>query len=353
MRGVDPKQQSFLCVVNVEERIPENHPLRGIKAMSDEVLRGMDRELGKMYSQTGRRSIPPEQLLKGMLLCALYTIRSEAQFCEQLQYNMLYRWFLDMDMVEQPFDHCAFSDNRERFIKHDAAGLFFRSIRAKAEALQLMSHEHFSVDGTLLEAWASMKSFRPKQENPNDKSGPDSNGWSDYKDTKRTNETHQSRTDSDARLLRKGLGKEAKLCFAGHVLMENRNGLVAEVRVTEANGTCERTAALEMMRGRGGSGVTLGADAGYTTGPFVKECIAAQIEPHVADRDHFMASRKYPGGYPISQTVRKRIEQIFGWAKTCGGVRKLKTIGLPKAQFHFTLVAAAYNLLRITKLREA
>lgn len=206
----------MLCLLNVEDRIPEEHPLRAVKKLADDALKDMSSALGRMYPRSGRPSVPPKRLLKSMLLIALYSVRSEVQFCEQLHYNMLFRWFLDMDMSEPSFDHCAFSDNRERFLNHDAAGRFF-----KKEQAGLMSAQHFSVDGTLIEAWASMKSFRPKDDDNNG----DSNAWSDFSGKKRSNDTHESRTDPDSRLFRKGRGKEARLTFMGHALMENRNGL--------------------------------------------------------------------------------------------------------------------------------
>jgi len=299
-----------------------------------------------MYSKHGRPSIPPERLLKGMLLMALYSIRSERQLCDQLEYNMLYRWFLDMDMEESVFDHSVFSANRERVLKHEITARFFREVVNLAEERDLMSQDHFSVDGTLIEAWASMKSFRPKDE---DDDG-DGNGWSDFRGKKRKNETHESRTDPESRLMRKGLGKEAKLCFAGHALMENRNGLLKDLRLTQATGTCEREAALDMLERNKLAGVTLGADAGYNTEDFRTACDNLEVEAHVADRQHFMASRVFGAAYEASQKVRKRIEQIFGWGKTNGGIRKTRFKGRERIGAHFYIVGAAYNLLRMSKL---
>ena len=267
----------MLCLVNVEERVPHDHPLRPIKTMADEALKRLSRGLDAMYSGTGRPSVPPERLLKAMVLMALYGIRSEVLLCEQLHYNMLFRWFLDMDMVETPFDHCAFSDNRKRLLEHDVAGKFFQQVLRFAQEANLMSDEHFSVDGTLIEAWASLKSFRPKDEDDDD---GDNNGWSDFRGKKRSNATHESKTDPEAKLARKGDRQDAKLCFMGHVLMENRNGLVAGVKVSEANGFAEREAALELL-GKQRRAKTAGLDASYNTRDFVASCRALGITPHV------------------------------------------------------------------------
>lgn len=303
-----------------------------------------------MYSKTGRPSVPPERLLKGMLLVALYSIRSELQFCEQLRYNFLFRWFLDLDMVEEPFDHCAFSDNRERLIQHEATAKFFRKIVEQAEKLGLMSNEHFSVDGTLIEAWASMKSFRPKD----DHDDYDSNGWSDFKGKKRRNETHESKTDPEAKLMRKSDGKEAKLSFGAHALTENRNGILKDLQVTEANGRCEREAALDMIDAHVRPRATLGADSAYNTKDFVADCRAHGVTPHVAGKKSSAIDGRTTRhrGYDASQKVRKRIEQVFGWLKTIGGLRKTRYKGREKIQLYAFMAGAAYNLLRLTKLIE-
>ena len=352
MRGSQSRQTSLVCLVDLEKLIPQNHPLRAIKPLADDTLKRLSRSLDRMYSKTGRPSVPPEQLLKGMLLIALYSIRSEVQFCEQLRYNFLFRWFLDMDMVEEPFDHCAFSDNRDRLIQHEATAKFFRKVVERAEEAGLMSDDHFSVDGTLIEAWASMKSFRPKDGDDDDN---DSNGWSDFKGKKRSNETHESKTDPEAKLMRKGHGKEAKLSFSGHALTENRNGLVKDLQVTEANGRCEREAALEMLDAHVDRGATVGADSAYNTKDFVAECRDRGVTPHVAGKLKHSAidgRTTRHSGYEASQKVRKRIEQVFGWLKTIGGLRKSRYRGRAKTQLYAFMAGAAYNLLRMTKLIE-
>lgn len=292
----------------------------------------------------------PERLLKGMLLIALYSIRSEVQFCEQLRYNFLFRWFLDMDMVEESFDHCAFSDNRDRLIQHEATAKFFRKIVQQAEQAGLMSDDHFSVDGTLIEAWASMKSFRPRH----DDDDQDTNGWSDFKGKKRSNETHESKTDPEAKLMRKSDGKEAKLSFGAHALTENRNGLVKDLQVSEANGRCEREVALEMLDAHVDRGATLGADSAYNTRNFVADCRERGVTPHVAGKKKSAIDARTTrhSGYEASQKVRKRIEQVFGWLKTIGGLRKTRYKGRAKTQLYAFMAGAAYNLLRITKLIE-
>jgi transposase len=336
----------MLCLINVEERVPQDHPLRPLKKLADDALKRLSRSFDKMYSKRGRPSIPPERLLKGMVLMALYSIRSEVQLCEQLQYNMLFRWFLDMDMVEEPFDHCAFSDNRERLIKHDAAGKFFRQVVRQAREADLMSAEHFSVDGTLIEAWASTKSFRPKDDDDDD-----NNGWADFKGKPRSNLTHESKTDPEAKLYRKGNGKEAKLCFMGHALMENRNGLLVDVRVTQATGRAERETALNMLK-RQPRAKTAGADAGFNTKDFVAGCRKLGITPHVAGKKHSAVDGRTTRheGYAISQTIRKRIEPIFGWGKEAGPLRRTRYRGVKNNQLLAFVAGATYNLLRLTRL---
>jgi transposase len=351
MRGEQPKQISMLCLINVEDRIPQAHPLRSIKRLADEALSQLSRSVDRMYPKRGRPSIPPERLLKGMLLIALYSIRSEVQLCEQIRYNVLFRWFLDMDMLDEPFDHCAFSDNRERLLEHDIAGEFFRAVVVQAETAGLMSRDHFSVDGTLIEAWASMKSFRPK-----DESDGDSNGWSNFRGEKRSNETHECKTDPEARLFRKARGKEARLAFMGHALMENRNGLIKDIRVTSPSGRAEREAALDMIgRSIESPHATVGADRGYDAREFVDELREYNVTPHVAQKRYSAIDGRTTrhSGYARSQTVRKRAEQIFGWLKTVAGLRKTRLKGRAKNQLQVYLSGAAYNLLKIAKLMAA
>lgn len=305
-----------------------------------------------MYASSGRPSVPPERLLKSLLLIALHSVRSERQFCEQLEYNLLFRWFLDMDALEEAFDASTFSRNRQRLMEHEVAGGFFAAIREQAK--DLMSAEHFSVDGTLIEAWASIKSFAPKDDDDHD-----NNGWGDFRGHKRSNDTHRSRTDPEAKLMRKGRGREAKLSFAGHALMENRNGLLVDLIVTEANGTAERETALSMLREHAPDGATVGADKGYDTRDFVRRCRDARMRPHVAqhrnDRRNSAIDRRTTrhAGYALSQTIRMRIEAIFGWAKSIGGLRRTRLRGRLRTQLAAHIIGAAYNLLRIAKLRRA
>jgi transposase len=353
MRGQTTNQTSMLCLLSCEDRIPKTHPLRDIKALADEALAELSPLFDEMYAETGRPSVPPERLLKSMLLIALYTVRSERMLCEQLSYNLLYRWFLDMDMVEPAFDASTFSRNRDRLIEHDAAGQFFAEVVEKANSEKLLSHEHFSVDGTLIEAWASIKSFCPK-----DQDASDVNGWSEFRGQHRSNQTHESKTDPEAKLMRKGKGREAKLSFSGHALMENRHGLLLDMQVTQATGTAERETALEMIGGARPKSrrATLAADRGYDTRQFVTDCRELNVTPHVAQYQH--ARRRSAidkrttrhRGYNLSQTIRKRIEAIFGWMKTTGGLRRTRFRGIRRTQLAAYMVGAAYNLLRIAKL---
>ena len=354
----------MLLLANIEEMIPLGHPLRKIKALADACLGRMSATFNAMYEDHGRNSIPPEHLLKGQLLIALYSVRSERQLCEQLQYNMLFRWFLDMDMVSPAFNHSSFSKNRERLMRHDVAHEFFAEVVAEARKNRLMSEEHFSVDGTLIEAWASLKSFRPKDERDDDKGPPDagtpSNPWVNFHGEKRSNETHESKTDPEAKLMRKGFGKEAKLSFSAHALSENRNGLLVDLRVAEASGMAERRVALEMIDGlarpKRGT-ITTGADKGNDTKDFVAECRLRHTTPHVAQNNKHRRSAidertTRHDGYSMSQRLRMRIEEVFGWGKTIGGLRKTMVRGIAKNQMRAHLIGAVYNLIRIAKLLE-
>jgi transposase len=360
MRGRETKQATMLTLVSPDKRVPERHPLRAIKPFVESVLKEMSRTFDGMYSSIGRTSIPPERLLKATLLMAFYTVRSERLFCEQLDYNLLFRWFLDMDTVEPSFDHSTFSQNRERLLKHDVAGEFFSRVVEQARALGLMSSEHFTVDGTLIDAWASMKSFRRKDEKPGDRPPPDDPGnpTVDFHGEKRTNDTHESTTDAESRLARKGKGKEARLSFSQHALMENRNGLLVDLRIEEANGTAERTVALEMLADvvDGIRDVTLGADKNYDTADFVRACRNLNITPHVAKNEGGRRSSAIDGrttrhpGYGISQRVRKRVEEIYGWTKTVANFRRTRYKGKRRTEMASRLVGAAYNLMRISRL---
>jgi transposase len=363
MRGTDTKQSSMLCLMSPESVVPEKHPLRRLKPLADEALANLSPTFDAMYSAVGRPSIPPERLLKATLLMALYTVRSERLFCEQLDYNLLFRWFLDMDMTELSFDHSTFSRNRERLLAHDVAKEFFGVVVQQARDEDLMSDEHFTVDGTLIEAWASLKSFRPKGEkkNKDDGNGPPNdpgNRWMDFHGEKRTNETHESKTDPEAKLMRKGLGKEAKLSYSAHALMENRYGLLVDFRIEEATGLAEREAALAMLDDAlpGDKKITLGADKGYDTRDFVNDCRERNVVPHVAQNAHARRRSAIDArttrhvGYSISQRLRKRVEEIFGWAKTTGNFRRTRYKGKARTQLAAYFVGAAYNLLRIAKL---
>jgi transposase len=364
MRGADTKQSSMLCLMSPETRVPDAHPLRSIKRLADEALKAMSPLFDKMYAGIGRPSIPPERLLKATLLMAFYTVRSERLFCEQLDYNLLFRWFLDMDMMEPSFDHSTFSRNRERLLRHDVAGEFFQQVVMQARKAKLMSAEHFTVDGTLIEAWASLKSFKKKA--GKDDNGPPSdddpsNPTVNFHGEKRCNDTHQSTTDPEARLRRKGEGKEAKLSYAGHALMENRHGLLVDLRITPATGFPEPAVALDQLNGykeRFGP-ITVGGDKGYDTKDFVAECRAINVVPHVA-QNHGAHRRsaiddrtvRHPG-YAVSQRIRKRVEEIFGWCKTIGNFRRTRFIGLARTQLAAHFVGAAYNLMRMARLLAA
>lgn len=341
----------MLCLISADSRVPADHPLRGFKKLADAALAELEATFATMYAETGRPSVPPERLLKGMLLIALYSVRSERQFCEQLQYNLLFRWFLDMDMLEETFDASTYSRNRDRLLEHEVAARFFVAVRS--QGADLMSAEHFSVDGTMLEAWASLKSFRRKDDDDSD-----SNGWGDFRGEGRSNDTHESKTDPEAKLWRKGKGREAKLSFMGHALMENRHGLLVDLRVTDASGRAEPAAALAMLAEHAdGRRITAGADKAYDTRGFVAGCREIEVTPHVARNEHARRSSAIDRrtwrhvGYKISQQVRKRIESVFGWIKTIGGIRRSRFKGRERTQLATHIVGAAYNLLRIANLR--
>ncbi len=348
----------MLSLVSPEQRVPENHPLRRVKILADAALEALSSTFDEMYSTQGRPSIPPERLLKATLLMALYTIRSERLFCEQLDYNLMFRWFLDMNMVEDSFNHSTFSHNRERLIAHEVAQQFFGIVVEQARYAGLMSDEHFTVDGTLIDAWASAKSFRRKDGSDNQDPPDDAGNPSiDFHGEKRSNATHESTTDPESRLAKKGKGKEAKLSYSQHALMENRNGLLVDIRMAEANGTAERDVALQMLDDNcAGKRITLGGDKGYDTKNFIAQCRARNITPHVAQninkqRDSAIDARTTRHiGYQISQRIRKRVEEIFGWIKTVGNFRKTRLRGLACTQLASYMVGAAYNLVRIAKL---
>lgn len=342
-----------------EQRVPSDHPLRAIRQITDIVLKQLSQLFSGMYAKIGRRSIPPEKLLRALLLQVLYTVRSERMLMEQLEYNLLFRWFVGLNMDEPVWDVTVFTKNRERLLKADVAKQFFQLVVEQARSLDLMSDEHFTVDGTLLEACASLKSFKKigqDEEPPPDDPG---NPTVDFHGERRSNKTHESSTDADALLAKKGAGKEAKLSYNGNVLMENRNGLVIEAEVLQAHGTAERDAALVMMESiPGDQPVTVGADKAYDTKDFVAEARNMNATPHVAQNNKGRQSAidgrttRHPG-YLISQRKRKRVEEIFGWMKTVGGMRKLRHRGLQLVGWMFTLAAAAYNMVRIRNLATA
>ena len=380
MRGQADDQAPLFHVFNVEERIRTDHPLRDIKCRVDRILDGMSARFAKAYSGTGRPSVPPERLLKAMLLLALYSVRSERQLCERIDTDFLFRWFLDLQPSEEAFDATTFTRNRQRLDDHDLAKTFFAAVVREAITAGLCS-EHFSVDGTLIESFAAAKSFRPKD--AADADPKDANGFQprnvdvDFHGQKRSNDTHASRTDPEAKLYRKGRGKEAKLAHMGHTLGENRHGLIVAVAVTEANGTAERTAALDMLAELKATHAvqpkTLGADKGYDDGEFFRDVEARQIEPHVplvkeprnpaevpyhkqrpgVEARQRMKARMASEGYRLSQKCRKKIEEGYGWLKSIGGLARSRLVGRWKLKQLLEIGAAAYNLVRMRKLKPA
>ncbi len=354
MRKPDHQQPRLFYSFCPESLIPEDHPLRPIRRMVEESLKALDDRFARMYSSFGRPSIPPERLLKGLLLQVLFTIRSERALMEHIRFNLLYRWFVGLDLQDPVWDASTFSKNRDRLIEADIAVSFLESIVAKANKEGLLSSAHFSVDGTLLEAWASLKSFRPKDDPPcEDPPSQGRNEEVDFHREKRSNATHASTTDPEARLAKKGKGKEAKLSFTGHVLMENRNGLAVDGLVTQATRTCEREAALEMIEEiPGNNRATVAADKAYDTWDFVEKCRASNVIPHVAQKKNSAIDGRTTRheGYAVSLRKRKRIEEIFGWLKTVGCLRKIRYRGVSRVQWIFTFAIAAYNLVRMRSL---
>lgn len=364
----------MLALVSMESLIPATHPLRRVKFLADEVLRELDPIFDGMYASVGRPSVAPERLLKALVLMALYGVRSERMFCEQLAYNMLFKWFLDMSMLDTPFDASAFSHNRQRLLEHAVARQFFDAVVERARRADLLSSEHFSVDGTLIEAWGSPKSFRPKEGDTQD-----NNSFVDFKGQQRRNETHESKTDPETRLYRKGFGREAKLSHMGHALIENRNGLVVDAEVTEASGTAERDAALTMLqrerkrrdkkarkgrndqrkKNRKGRRLTVAADKAYDTKDFVRRCRQLRITPHVAKSEHARRRSAIDGrttvhaGYAMSTTARLLVEKPFGWLKTYGGLRRSRFRGRSRTESAVLISFTALNLLRIANLTAA
>jgi transposase len=358
MRGDDLQQDAMFSYVSPERRVPTDHPLRPIRRMVDQVLKGLSGHFDTLYSSTGRPSIAPEKLLRTLLLQVLYTVRSERLLLEQLDYNLLFRWFVGLNMDDPVWDATVFSKNRERLLKGAVAQAFFEQVLKLARQQDLLSDEHFTVDGTLIEAWAGQKSFQKKEGSGTPPPDDPGNPTVDFHGEKRGNQTHQSKTDPEARLYKKGPGKEAKLSYQGQVLMENRNGLVTATRLTPAIGTAEREAAVDMAQqigGREGHRATVGADKAYDTQDFVQQLRDLNITPHVAQNTQNRSSAidgrtTRHAGYALSQRKRKRVEEIFGWIKTVGLMRKTRHRGLARVGWMFTFTAAAYNLVRIRNL---
>jgi transposase len=355
MRGGAERQATLMLGLTPEGFVPKNHPLRRIKPLADSALRRMSPLFNEIYAAGRRPSIPPGHLLKSSLLMAFYTIRSERQFCEQLRYNLLFKWFLDLNIEDEPFHPTTFTKNRERLLSADAARAFLKEVVKEARRRRLLSPDHFTVDGTLLEAWASHKSYRPRDERP--PQGGGRNRPRDFKGERRRRETHESTTDPEARLYRKGPQQEAKLCYLGHLLTENRNGLVVDVELTQADGYAEREAALAMLERSVRGPATVGADRAYDTRDFVWDLCGLGLTPHVAQNEQGRRSAidgrttRHPG-YRHSQRRRKLVEEVFDWIKTVGADGKLRYLGRARNKLWFELTAA-YNLTRLANIEAA
>jgi len=356
MRGADERSGALFSYVDLEARVGQDHPLRTIRTIVNDALAALAGDFSALYSRMGRPSIPPEKLLRAMLLQAFYSIRSERQLMERLEFDLLFRWFVGIGVDDAAWDHSTFSKNRDRLLEGDIAAKLLRAVLAQPRIKRLLSTDHFSVDGTLIEAWASMKSFKPKDGDEPPVDGG-RNRETDFHGQKRSNDTHASTTDPEARLYRKGPGKEAKLCFMGHALMENRNGLLVDACRTRANGHAERIAALHMIEPRAdrAQAITVGADKAYDAEDFVNELRSMKASPHIAQNTNGRSSAidgrtTRHAGYAVSQRIRKRIEEAFGWMKTIGGQEKTKFQGCDRVGWAFTFTAAAYNLARLPKL---
>lgn len=366
MRGSDERSGSLFSYVDLEVRVRRDHPLRPIREIANAALADLSEDFSALYPpRLGRPSIPPERLLRAMLLQTFYGIRSERQLMERMEFDLLFRWFVGLGVDDPAWDHSSFTKNRDRLLEGEIAAKFLRAVLAQPRVKRLISSDHFSVDGTLIEAWASLKSFRKRDGGDNDPQGPGRNAERGFHKEKRSNETHQSTTDPEARLYKKGDGQPAKLCYMGHALMENRHGLAVDGLVTQATGTAEREAALAMLDRRPRRRrITLGADKAYDVRQFVEDLRARQVTPHVAVDGHVRQSGRpratavdkrtvRHSGYGISQRCRKRIEEVFGWAKSSAGLAKVKLRGRRKIEAVFTLGLAAYNLVRLPKLLAA
>jgi len=360
MRGLDERTGTLFSYVDLEARIRPDHPLRAIRAIVNNALAALEEAFAPLYAQVGRPSIPPEKLLRAMLLQAFYSVRSERQLMERLETDLLFRWFVGLGIDDPVWDHSTFSKNRDRLLEGDIAAKFLSAILAQPRVKRLLSTEHFSVDGTLIEAWASMKSFRPKDGSDEPPSEGGRNAEVNFRGEVRSNATHASSTDPDARLYRKGRGKEAKLCFMGHALMENRSGLLVGACLTRADGHAERVAALAMIEPHADRPrpITLGTDKGYDAEDFVNELRSMRVTPHVAQntrgrRSAIDGRTTRHAGYRVSQRIRKRIEEAFGWIKTVAGQEKTRFRGVERVGLAFTFAAAAYNLICLPRLLEA
>jgi transposase len=366
MRGSDQRSGSLFSYVDLEARVRRDHPLRPIREIANAALVDLSDDFEALYPvRLGRPSIPPEKLLRAMLLQAFYGIRSERQLMERIEFDLLFRWFVGLGVDDAAWDHSSFTKNRDRLLDGEIAAKFLAAVLARPRVKRLLSSEHFSVDGTLIEAWASIKSFRRRDGGDNDPQGPGRNAERGFHKEKRSNETHQSTTDPEARLYKKGDGQPARLCYMGHALMENRHGLAVDGLVTQATGTAEREAALAMLDRRPRQQrITLGADKAYDVRQFVEDLRKRRVTPHVAVDGHVRQNGRpratavdartlrHPG-YGISQRCRKRIEEVFGWAKSSAGLAKVKLRGRRKVEAAFTLGLAAYNLIRLPKLLAA
>jgi len=359
MRSKDIQKTAMWSYISPEQRVPADHPLRSIREMANAALQSLSPDFARLYSKRGRPSIPPERLLRALLLQVLYTVRSERMLMEQLEYNMLLRWFVGLNMDDPIWDVTVFTKNRERFLDGEIAEKFFAAVLDQAREATLLSDEHFTVDGTLVEAWASQKSFRPKDGGTPPTDGSGKNPEVDFRGAKRSNDTHASTTDPDARLYKKSTGSPSKLGYLGHVMTENRNGMVVDTQLTFATGMAEREAALEMVgRLPEGSRITLGADKGYDAAGFVADLRSMNVTPHIAQNDTYRRSAidgrtTRHDGYHISQRKRKRVEEVFGWGKVVGSIRKARVRGLARVAGMFTFAMAAYNLVRMRNLLAA
>lgn len=355
MRGGDQQEGLKWTTIRPADMVPEDHPLRPIRGMVNDVLKDMSPRFAELYAATGRPSIPPEKLLRALLLQIFYSVRSERLLVEQLQYNLLFRWFVGLSIDDPIWSATTFTKNRERLLGGDIAREFFDRVLDRARGEHLLSDEHFTVDGTLIEAWAGQKSFKPKRSCRNDTPDDPGNPTVDFRGQKRSNDTHASTTDPEARLFRKSFGTESKLCFSGHVLMDNRHGLAVDARLTTANSRAEREAALEMAQGVSGSRrVTLGGDKGYDVRGFVDELRGMNVTPHLAAKNASYSAidgrtTRHPG-YAVSQRKRKRVEEIFGWLKTVALMRKTRHRGRRRVGWNLLFAVAAYNLIRMRTL---